>query len=93
VVKVEDSPPFQIELDLFSLCDLKEVLPSLDGKPDGLNRIRPIIPDARNKFGEPAVLVVARPRVQQQWGLSAEHPLQSLDDSAPGVPDLGIAGG
>jgi len=93
VVDVQNAALFQVEINVFVLGPLVQILAGANGQLDGVHGVALVTGNRAHKLRHPAVFMPAWFGVEQQWGVFAHHPLQTLENSAAAVPDLGIASG
>ncbi|MCY1295184.1 hypothetical protein D9M68_580870 [compost metagenome] len=92
-VDMQDAFALVVEADAFLRRPREQVLARRDGQARGLDGVAAVMRDRGDELGEPAQLVPARARVDQQRRIAAQHPFQALDDGGPVGPDLGVGGG
>jgi len=93
VVNVQNTALFQVEINVFVLGPLVQILAGGNGQLDGVYGVALVTGNRAYKLRHPAVFVPAWLGVEQQRGVFAHHPLQALEYGAAAVPDLGIARG
>ena len=82
----------QIEINIFSLCHIIEMLPGGDGEARCFNRVFTIVANLSDKFGQPRIFMPAGCGIEQKRRVGFEHPFHTFDDGGNAVPDFGIAG-
>ncbi|ARP53519.1 hypothetical protein ALFP_1632 [Alcaligenes faecalis] len=93
VVDVQNAALFQVEINVFVLGPLVQILAGGNGQLDGVHGVALVTGNRAYKLRHPAVFVPAWLGIEQQWGVFAHHPFQTLENGAATVPDFGIASG
>ena len=82
VVDVQDAAPLQVEVDVFGLGHVVQVLARLDRQPGGGDGVAAVVGDLAHELQQPGILVPAEARIEQQRRVAAAQPAQTLSTVA-----------